>query len=146
MTAGSGSVTYDITPPVLLGITPEPNPVDTGTGLLVSFTFDKPIAALSSGNVTITDGTPSAMMGSGATWTLPVTAGAVGTMTITLNPSGIHDLAGNALAAGGSAQVAVVNPPPAASSKCGSGGIFGFMLLGGLLALRRSRRASTTAL
>jgi MYXO-CTERM domain-containing protein len=42
--------------------------------------------------------------------------------------------------------VAVVNPPPAASSKCGSGGIFGFMLLGGLLALRRSRRASTTAL
>ena len=144
--AGSGSVTYDITPPVLLGITPEPNPVDTGTGLLVSFTFDKPIAALSSGNVTITDGTPSAMMGSGATWTLPVTAGAVGTMTITLNPSGIHDLAGNALAAGGSAQVAVVNPPPAASSKCGSGGIFGFMLLGGLLALRRSRRASTTAL
>lgn len=140
--AGSGSALVDTVPPTLV-ITLAAAAVVTGGEDTATFTFSKAIANFTASSVSITDGTAGALSGSGALYTMPVTAGAVGTMTVAVIPGGLHDLAGNALVAPTSVQATVTAPPPSSSSNhCGFGNFFGLLLLSGLLWLRRSRDAA----
>ncbi len=138
--AGSGSALVDTVPPTLT-ITLAAASVTTGQSDLATFTFSKAMASFSAGSVSVTDGSAGALSGSGAVYTMPITAGAVGTMTVAVNPAGLHDLAGNALIAPISVAATVTAPPPSSSHHCGFGNFFGLILLSGLLWLRRNQTA-----
>jgi hypothetical protein len=138
--AASGSALLDTTPPTLVITLAAPSVV-TGGSDTATFTFSKAIPNFFASNITISGGTLGALSGGGAVYTMPLTAGAVGTMTVGVIAAGLHDLAGNALAPTTSVAVAVTAPPSSSSKHCGLGSVFGLVLLGGLLWLRRGQAA-----
>jgi hypothetical protein len=140
--AASGSALVDTVPPTL-AITLASASVITGQSDTATFTFSKAIIGFSAASVTVTGGSLGTLSGSGALYTMPVTAGAVGTLTVGVNTAGLHDAAGNTLATPISADATITAPPPGSSSKhCGFGNFFGLLLLGGLLWLRRGQAAA----
>ncbi len=119
--AGSGTATYDITPPTLVisGLTT----MQSSSSALYTFTFSKSVTGFVAGDIAFTDGSAGgALNGSGAVYTMNVDSGSAGIMTITVAPAaGITDAAGNSFATAASKQVSVVNPT-AANKNCGLGG------------------------
>jgi len=132
--SGSGSGTYDITRPTLV-ITPAATSVQNGSTVLVTFQFSKTVTGFTANDVVLVDGQSAPVSGSGSTYTMLVTSGSAGTLTISVLGGTVSDLAGNTLAFGASASVAVT----ANSSKksCGIGSLFGILLLGGVSWYRR---------
>lgn len=139
--AASGTAIYDTTPPTLsIGLPPS---ADTNTTVTATFTFSKVVSGFSAADIAVVDGSVGTVSGSGTTYSAPILAGSLGTMTVTVAPTAsILDLAGNSLAVGATASMSVVNPPPA-SHHCGLGGIG---LVFGSLMLWRWRRRQPLAL
>ncbi len=140
--AGSGSATYDITPPTLVisGLAT----MQSNSTALYTFTWSKSVSGFTVGDIGVAGGaTSGALGGSGAVYTVNVASGPAGTMVITVAPNaGITDAAGNAFAAGASLQVSVDNPT-ASNKHCGLGSIG--VILPMLWWMNRRRRARSRA-
>jgi hypothetical protein len=78
----SGDITYSVTP------SGSPNTT------AINFSFSASVTGLSTNDITITNGTGSAtkgsLSGSGTSWSLGVTAGSAGTVTVKINKTGIE--------------------------------------------------------
>jgi hypothetical protein len=81
--SGGGNITYDV------AATGSP---DTTA---LNFTFETSVSGLLASDITITDGSGSAtkgnLTGSGTSWSLGVTAGTAGTVTVSINKTGIQN-------------------------------------------------------
>jgi autotransporter-associated beta strand protein len=130
-TAASANFTVDTFPPTVF-IAAVPNPRTTPVDQ-IAITFSKPVFGFTLGNLQLTDnGGPDLIAGSGATLTssdnvhwslgnLTSLTTTVGSYTLTLSPTGIHDAATNALAAGASTSF-VVQAAAMASGAAVAGG------------------------
>lgn len=93
-----------------VSITPNAT-ITNGNPILFSLTFSAPVTGLSLAGITVTNGTPGTLSGSGANYTLPVTPTSDGTVTVTCNMNAAVD-ANNVGSNVGSASVTSDRTPP----------------------------------
>jgi len=133
--AGSGSAMYDTTRPTLV-ITPASTAITNGDGDVCTFQFSKTVTNFTAAQVLVVNGATGALSGSGSTYTMNVVANATGTMTISVLAGTVTDQAGNTLAVGATASVAV--NAKSSSKSCGLGSLFGVVLMLGIASWRRA--------
>ena len=118
VTHGRGFFTYpvlppppDTTPPTLT-ITPD-GTATNASPVIFRFTFSEPVVGFSAAGVTVTGGSPGAISGSGATYTMPVTPLLSGnTLTVSVAANAAQDPSGNqSIAASATAVVYNVTSP-----------------------------------
>ena len=131
--AGSGTATFDQTPPTLV-IAPALNNVVTTNTVPVTFTFSEAVTGFTAGDVGVTNGTTGALTGSGAVYHMTVTAGTPGPLTITVLTGAVTDLANNPSTADSTATITVTTVPSSSGHGCGLGSMFVSVFGLGLLA------------
>ena len=87
------SVTYDSVPP---SVTVTPSGTATKTSSIVfTLNFSEPVSGLTTDGITVMNGIPGTLSGSGTTYTLPVTATTQGAVTCQVITAAAQDAAGN---------------------------------------------------
>ena len=97
------SVAYDTTAPTVV-ITPTGGST-TASPISFTLTFSEPVTGLTASGLAVGNGVLGALSGSGASYTVPVTPIALGTVTLSLNVSAASDAAGNPNAASAPATI-----------------------------------------
>jgi hypothetical protein len=131
--AGTGTATFDQTPPTLV-ITPALNSVVTTNAVPVTFTFSEAVVGFTAGDIGVANGTVGTLTGSGAVYHMTMTAGTPGPMTITVLGGTVSDLAANVSSADATATVTVTLVPSGSGHGCGLGSMFASVFGLGLLA------------
>ena len=127
-TPSSSSVIYDTVPPTVLSISPNGGYSNSASPAF-TVTFSESVTALLAGNIVMTGGTPGTITGSGAIWTIPITAPSQGAVTISVN--GVGDLADNTQTVAGTASFTydTINPTATITPNGGvTGGPFSFVV------------------
>lgn len=77
-------VDSSITPEATVAISTDDTDIRVGETVDIDFVFSESVTGFVAGDITITGGTRGALTGSGTSWTLSVTAGSAGTMTVSV--------------------------------------------------------------
>ncbi|MDO7875684.1 Ig-like domain repeat protein [Hymenobacter sp. ASUV-10] len=110
----SGVLVDGVAPtPTLSTTAPSPS---SSSAITVTITFAEPVTGLTAASLTVSNGTPGVLSGSGTTYTLIVTATASGPVTVQVPAGAAEDAAGNPSAASSTLSVTYSPPPVAISS------------------------------
>ncbi|MBL8028458.1 MAG: hypothetical protein JNL74_18685, partial [Fibrobacteres bacterium] len=94
-TAGLGSIfTFDVTAPTVT-ITGAPASVSSTTPFQITLTFNESVTGLTSGEIAVSNGSASNLLGSGAVYTVDITPDGLGNIQISLPANAAQDAASN---------------------------------------------------
>jgi len=122
------SVLVDGVAPTATVSTTAPSPTSNSV-IPVTITFSEAVTGLTAAGLTVTNGIPGVLNGSGTTYTLNVTASAGGAVTVRANAGAAQDLAGNPSAASNTLSVTYTPPPVAISSFTPTSGAAGTVVV-----------------
>ncbi len=109
--SNTASVSYSTTAPTV-SVTPSGTSTDSSP-ITFTLTFSESVTGLSAAGITVTNGTKGTLLGSGTTYTIPVTPSASGvTVTLQVNANAAQDVFGNENTASNTASVSYSTTAP----------------------------------
>jgi hypothetical protein len=113
--SNTASVTYDAVAPTVIVSTSASSPTNLAS-IPITLTYSESVTGVALGDLTVTNGTPGGLSGSGASYTLSITPTGQGTMGCMVNANTALDLANNNNTASNNLSIVFDNVAPVVSS------------------------------